>query len=364
MIRRVLMTADAVSGVWTYSLELARALAEHGVSVLLAVMGPAPSPDKLRAAEAITNLQVEHRPFALEWMEHPWADVRLAGDWLLNLEARWQPHLCHLNGFAHAGCDFSVPRIVVAHSCISSRHDAVHRGPLPGKWATYQRKTIAGLASADAVVAPTRWMLKELERHYGRQVRGEVIAAARSPTGFQSARKEPIVFSAGRVWDEAKNLLVLDRAAEQVSWPVMIAGATDFSQTAMGTFNHTGLLGELDPQGVSAWMARAAIYASPAKYDPFGLSVLEAALSGCALVLGDIPSLREAWADAALFVDPNSPAQWASALDGLIAEPSLRRDLARRATERSTGFSPRAQAAAYLTIYRSLTERSAHARAS
>ncbi len=34
----------------------------------------------------------------------------------------------------------------------------------------------------------------------------------------------------------------------------------------------------------------------PARYEPFGLSVLEAALSGCALVLGDIPSLRESGA--------------------------------------------------------------------
>ena len=49
-------------------------------------------------------------------------------------------------------------------------------------------------------------------------------------------------------------------------------------------------------------MGRAAIYALPARYEPFGLSILEAALSGCALVIGDIPSLREIWADAALFV--------------------------------------------------------------
>lgn len=364
MIRRVLMTAEAVSGVWTYSLELSRALAEHGVSVLLAVMGPAPSPEKLRQAATIPTLELEHRPFALEWMEHPWADVRLAGDWLLNLEARWRPEVCHLNGYAHAGCDFSVPRIVVAHSNVSSWHDAVHSGPLPGKWATYHRRVVAGLASADAVVAPTRWMLRELERHYGKQVRGEVIAHARPATAVAPSRKDPVVFSTGRVWNEAKNLLVLDAAAEHVSWPVMIAGATDHAQPPPGTFSHTGLLGELEPHAVSEWMARAGIYASPAKYDPFGLSVLEAAASGCALVLGDVPSMRETWSGAAIFVDPKEPEQWAATLNGLIAEPSMRRELARRAMERATGFSPRAQASAYLAVYRSLTERLNHARAS
>ena len=53
-------------------------------------------------------------------------------------------------------------------------------------------------------------------------------------------------------------------------------------------------------------IARAAIYALPAHYEPFGLSILEAAMSGCALVLGDIPSLREIWGDAAVFVHPDN----------------------------------------------------------
>ena len=49
----------------------------------------------------------------------------------------------------------------------------------------------------------------------------------------------------------------------------------------------------------------AAIYALPARYEPFRLEVLEAAAPGCALVLGDIASLRELWDGAALFVAPD-----------------------------------------------------------
>ncbi|HEX8375447.1 MAG TPA: hypothetical protein VF606_09745, partial [Geminicoccaceae bacterium] len=40
--RHVLMTTDAVGGVWTYSLDLAAALATRGVRTTLAVLGPAP----------------------------------------------------------------------------------------------------------------------------------------------------------------------------------------------------------------------------------------------------------------------------------------------------------------------------------
>ena len=54
-------------------------------------------------------------------------------------------------------------------------------------------------------------------------------------------------------------------------------------------------LGKLPAAEMKLWFAHAAIYCLPARYEPFGLSVLEAGLSGCALVLGDIPSLREIW---------------------------------------------------------------------
>lgn len=357
MIRRVLMTADPLGGTWTYALELSRALAEHDVSVLLAVMGPAPTPERRLAAERIPNLQIEHKAFALEWMDHPWADVRLAGEWLLALEAKWKPDVIHLNGYSHATCGFRAPRLVAAHSCVCSWHEAVRGGPAPEKWATYRKRVTAGLAAADAVVAPTRWMLKALEQHYGKQLRGEVIANVRSPEGFAPGRKDPVVFGVGRLWDEAKNLLALDLAAETLDWPVMIAGASDSKERPQGTYQHTGLLGELGPDGLSEWMARSSIFALPARYEPFGLSVMEAALSGCALVLGDIPSLRETWSDAAVFVNPEDPAALSNELSRLIAQPAVRKNLALRAEERARTFSPRAQAAAYLATYESLTAR-------
>jgi hypothetical protein len=39
MVKKVLMTADTVGGVWTYALELAAGLGEHGVEVAIATMG-------------------------------------------------------------------------------------------------------------------------------------------------------------------------------------------------------------------------------------------------------------------------------------------------------------------------------------
>jgi hypothetical protein len=91
--QRILMTADTVGGVWMYAVELARGLAPHGVEVVLATMGRAASPEQRREIRALGNVQLFENPARLEWMDKPWADVDRAGEWLLELEERWQPDL-------------------------------------------------------------------------------------------------------------------------------------------------------------------------------------------------------------------------------------------------------------------------------
>jgi glycosyltransferase involved in cell wall biosynthesis len=111
------------------------------------------------------------------------------------------------------------------------------------------------------------------------------------------------------------------------------------------------MLGELPPDELAEWMARASIYALPARYEPFGLSVLEAALAGCALVLGDLPSLREVWEQAAVYVPPGDPGALQHALAALIRDPLLRGVLAASARARAARFTPACMAEAYRALY-------------
>ncbi len=119
-------------------------------------------------------------------------------------------------------------------------------------------------------------------------------------------------------------------------------------------------LGRLSGRELAGWYSRAAIYAAPAHYEPFGLSILEAALSGCALVLGDIESLREIWDGAAVFVSPNDREALTLALRNLMDNPGEREALAARSLERAREFTPGRMAEAYLETYQwSLEERGA-----
>ena len=163
--------------------------------------------------------------------------------------------------------------------------------------------------------------------------------------------KQELVFAAGRLWDEGKNIGALSAVAADLDWPVYVAGATQERDGNGPNLTHLNYLGRLDRQSMDRWLRQAAIYALPARYEPFGLSVLEAAMAGCALVLGDIASLRENWNGAALFVPPDDGEALQRTLQRLILDAELREQLAIEAHERAGRFSIADMAGAYLECY-------------
>lgn len=341
---KILLTADPIGGVWTYALDLARALGERDIAVVLATMGAALREDQRAAAAALSNVALHESEFALEWMDNPWEEVDRAGQWLLQLAATTQPELIHLNGYAHASLPWRTPVLVVAHSCVLSWWRAVKGEDPPNEWDEYARRVAAGWHAADFVVAPTQAMLSTLVENYGPRPQTAVIPNGRDRNTFRAGAKEPLIFSAGRFWDEAKNLTALKKAAGAVSWPIQIAGG----EPAKGALVRLGRLGAPE---IADRLTRASIFCLAARYEPFGLSALEAAFSGCALVLGDIPSLREVWEDAALFVDPEDSSALAAALQQLIDRPAQREALAQRAVERARHFSLEQMTERYLSLY-------------
>lgn len=351
---RVLMSTDTVGGVWTYALELARGLAAHGVEVHLAALGRRPDPAQRNAAEAVPGLHLYSHDCRLEWMQEPWAELAAAGDWLLELEARVAPDVVHLNHYCHGDLDWQAPVLMVGHSCVYSWHQWVQGRQPDTSWQRYHIAVTAGLRAANLVVAPTGAMLADLERFYGPFRAASVIANGRRPQDFPPAAKRPRIVSAGRLWDEAKNSAALAAVAPHLEWPVEIIGDCRHPDGGRIDLPNVELPGPLPPAALARRLGAAAIYALPARYEPFGLSALEAALAGCALVLGDIPSLREVWGDSALFVAPDDHDELTAALQQLIAQPQLRHRLARRARERARHFSAERMTRAYLAAYDSL----------
>jgi glycosyltransferase involved in cell wall biosynthesis len=307
------------------------------------------------AVQQIANVTLFESAWKLEWMEEPWDDVAAAGAWLLDLEVLMRPDVVHLNGYAHGALPWRSPTLMVGHSCVFSWFTAVKGAAPPADWERYRQEVRRGLHAAGLVTAPTAAMLTALRVHYGGFRAAPAIYNGRRPTRFPPLAKQPYILTAGRVWDEAKNIAALARVAPQLSWPVFVAG--EERHPAGGTVHLRAVrrLGRLAPAELAVWLGRAAIFALPARYEPFGLTVLEAGLAGCALVLGDIPSLREVWDGAAVFVPPDQADALAEALEHLSRDVRRRERLARRARARALRYTPVRMARAYAALYARLT---------
>lgn len=358
MTRCVMITTDAVGGVWTYATGLARGLCARGNEVTLVTMGPAPRSQQLEPLRDLRGLSVQVTDLALEWMDPDGADTR-AHDVLLSIADRARPDVVHLNGYREGALPWPAPSLVVAHSCVWSWWEAC-RGTQPheARWHRYAAAAAAGLRAADAWAAPTESFRRSVEEHYrppgpGRVVRNGVeLPLSVSP-------KEPLILAAGRLWDEAKNLAALDRIAAQLDWPVYAAGPTESRGTDRHAEHSVAYLGVLSHQDMIRHMQRASIFVSPALYEPFGLSVLEAAACGCALVLSDITTFRELWLGAALLVDPEDAEALADALERLCADDALRARMQQAARKRARRYRFDTMVNAYERLYASVLERSA-----
>jgi glycosyltransferase involved in cell wall biosynthesis len=349
---RILMTTDAVGGVWFYASELACALCERGDQVLLVILGPPPKPELLRRLLSIEGLHLKITDLELEWLDPQASGFQRARHTLLRLADEFQPDLVHLNSFREAAFDWPAPLLVVAHSCVNTWWRACHGYPPDEpRWETYRRNVAAGLRAADAWAAPTAAFRNEIAAAYQPLTAGFVI---RNGISFKPrpAAKAPLILAGGRFWDQAKNLKSLTAIAPELPWPVRVAGPLDGPDGSPGIeAENVTWLGELSHPDLFSEMSRSEIFVAPALYEPFGLTVLEAAACGCALVLSDLASFRELWGDAAIFVDPRNSKAISAALQLICTDQKLRQQLQVASRTRAKLYSLPATAMGYRQLY-------------
>jgi UDP-glucose:(glucosyl)LPS alpha-1,2-glucosyltransferase len=213
-------------------------------------------------------------------------------------------------------------------------------------------------------------MLRRLARvitssEYLRQrVLDGVVAPAREPIVLPNCldlnelpppcRRERLVLFAGRVVaDKGPDTFVSACAAalpHLPGWTAEVIGADRFSADSPDTgFVQTvraaaeganvRMLGYRDHPQVLAAMARAAIVVVPSRWpEPFGLVALEALASGAALICSPRGGLREVAGDAAVYANPDDPAEIAAAIRSLATDQGRRAALAQAGRNRAQAF--------------------------
>jgi glycosyltransferase involved in cell wall biosynthesis len=254
----------------------------------------------------------------------------------------------------------------MAHGDLITWRHAVHsHAPRAERSLAWYRNTVTeGLAGADAVVAPSAWMLDRISACYGPPQRGEVIYPGRNPIFFNPyLSKDDCVLAVGRMVDAGKQVFLLTQQMHSV--PVCIVGAehtvpvpripirADVKVSTDET--SVAIRGPQTEAQLRALYSRASIYAATSRYEPLGMAALEAAFSRCAIVANDIPSFREIWGDAALYFRTNDSASLAENIRILNDDRPMRRAYAELAYSRARErFTTKRMIDECLQLYRSL----------
>jgi hypothetical protein len=246
-VLRVLMTADAVGGVWSYALDLAAGLRPYGVETTLAVLGPCPSADQREAAEraGVVLLATE---LPLDWTAATPHEVEEAGHAIERMTHEVKPDILHLNSPAlAAGTSFTMPVVAVCHSCVATWWQAVRSGPLPEDFLWRTDLVRRGYLAADALLAPTAAFAAMTARAYGLTLPpGVVHNGRRQPTSHETSRDGVFAFTAGRLWDEGKNVAAIDRAAARLHIPILAAGDIRGPNGVFVDTDHVWVLGRIN----------------------------------------------------------------------------------------------------------------------
>ena len=352
---RVLITLDAVGGVWNYALDVARGLEPYGVTCLLVGFGPEPAAAQRAEREALANTEVVWTGESLDWMVSGATALRSGARRLAALGRSWGADLLHLNLPSQAAeLNSDLPVIVTSHSCVPTWWEAVRGSELPSSWSWLHELNRAGFRRANAVLVPSESHGAALRRVYGAMPPLHVVHNATSVLSPVSKTRQPLILAVGRWWDEGKNGAVLDAAAASAPWPILLAGPLLGPNGQQAAFRKAETLGALSHGDVQGLMRRATIFAAPSLYEPFGLAVVEAAINGAALVLADIPTFRELWDGAAMFAHPDDADGWARTFSTIAADSVLGRWLASQAASRASRFTMQRQAARLHEFYSSL----------
>jgi glycosyltransferase involved in cell wall biosynthesis len=182
----------------------------------------------------------------------------------------------------------------------------------------------------------------------------EAVAALRARLGLGA----PLVVCAGTVQPRKRVERVIeafvraDGAAR--GWELVIAGrlrpgyAPPWLQTLPPGVRWLGPLGD---EELRTLYAAAEVALTASEYEGFGLTVLEAMASGCAVIAPGVSSVPEVAGDGALLVPRSDATLLGDALASLLDDRAARAALAERARRRAAGFTWEAAARRTRQVY-------------
>ncbi|MGQ9862755.1 MAG: glycosyltransferase family 4 protein [Thiobacillaceae bacterium] len=247
--------------------------------------------------------------------------------------------------------DPGCPRVVTVHDTIP----ALFPQWFPPIMGTRLRRWLRrGVGAADALITDSHHTAADVHRLFPgltAPVYPIPLGSFLEGTQAQVSAGPTYILSVGTL-EPRKNLArvleayaLLARARPELPRLVVVGGPgwgdTSLADLArvLGVAGQVDLAGFVPDDALPNLYAGAALLVYPSLYEGFGFPVLEAMSMGCPVVTSNRSSLPEIAGDAAICVDPDTPAAIAQAIGWLLDDPVLAQRLRREGLRRARLFS-------------------------
>ncbi len=176
---------------------------------------------------------------------------------------------------------------------------------------------------------------------------------------------EKFILTVGTIERRKNQLAILKAVAkEKLDITVVILGKPTEYITQLNRFiSESGIhkqvmfLHHTTTEELQAIYQMAEVMVYPSFFEGFGLPVLEAQASGCAVITSNISSLPEAGGEGALYINPGDISQIGTSIKNVITDKQLRKGLILKGTANTALFSEKFVAEKLMKLYTELRKK-------
>ena len=359
---RLLMTTDVKSDVWDYSLTLSRALLKHiNAEILIISLGGNPTDSQ---KEELENLNIESQftefPVDLFTDLESNLDISEVKVFFENSVKEFNPHIIHLN-HGYLNFDSTKPCVFACHGDLLNKKvcsDNINRySPLYKNLLNYKQIINKNIDRSDIITAQTRFIAGCLAKTYDFKKGINIVHNGIDYTPYSGMPENPTLVACGNSADQSNSINLLLNIAYKLPDNIKIKIIGDL-QPERKLPKNVEFLRNLSSCELQDVYKNSSIYLALSNHESNGLSSIQAAYSGCAILANDIPVFKELWSDCAYIFEKDNVNSLMRCINNLVENKNLLELTSRNCQAKALSvFNSKRMAFEYINLYKNILKK-------
>lgn len=349
---KLLMATDVKSEVWNYSLTLSRELLKHiNAEILMISFGGMPTDSQKKELEDL-NIEFQFTDFSTDIEFNP--DISKIKTTFESSIKSFNPHVIHLN---HLYFDliFNKPCVLACHKIFN---DSINRyNHLDKDSLNFKQIMNKSLNNADIIVAPSRFFAENIIKTYNFTKGIKIIYNGVDYKPYSDMPESSTLVACGNLSDNNKSMNLLLSIAYKLpdNIKIKIIGNLQSDRKLPKNVEFLKNLSNLELQEV---YKNSSIYIALSNFEANGLSSIQAAYSGCAILANDIPVCKELWGDCAYVFERDNAISLMRCINNLVENKNLLEITARNCQAKALSvFNSKRMAYEYINLYKNVLKK-------